>query len=60
MDIFFRFYSYLCAESGERSFTLQKSAENFIARQKVKKSQFCSKNWRNFPSAVEKENKLNL
>ena len=58
--MFFRFYSYLCAESGERSFTLQKSAENFTARQKVKKSQFCSKNWRNFPSAVEKENKLNL
>ena len=60
MGIFFGFYSYLCAKSGERSFTLQKSAENFTARQEVKKSQFRSKNWRNFPSAVETKNKLNL
>ena len=32
----------------EQSFTLQKSVGNFIAQQKVKKSQLCSKKCRNF------------
>ena len=49
-----------CSRDGERSLTLQKSAENFIAQHKVKKSLFCGKNWGNVPSAVETENKLIL
>ena len=47
-------------ENGERSLMLQKSAENFTAQQKVKKSQFRGRNWKNIPSIVEIEDKPNL
>ena len=36
----------------------RKSVENFTVQQKIKKSQFYGKNWRNVPSTVETENNL--
>ena len=51
---------YFAIENGERSLMLQKSAENFTAQQKVKKSQFRCRNWKNIPSIVKTEDKPNL
>ena len=39
---------------------LQKSTESFTTQQKVKKSQFHSRNWGNVPSAVKTRNKPSL
>jgi len=51
---------FVCGRDGERSLTLQKSVECFIAQQKVKKSQFRSRNWGNVPFAAETGNKPSL
>ena len=64
MSIFSGFQSCLCVGSGEifsivenekQSFTLQKSAENFIAQQNIKESQFRNRSQKNIPFVVEME-----